>query len=105
VPGIRGQLSMTVAGKLSGGYLVIVRSQTATTTQTGDLWVDGQLVSAGVSFTSGAMIPVQHLSTGEEMNGVPPPPTATDPGAVEHIVYFLSPMGAICCVARWGPIR
>lgn len=93
-----GQVVLSVAGKLSGNYLVVVRSQSASTPQTGDLWIDGQLNTAGVTYTSGIAFRMDQLAPSEELDGVRPPS-----GAVDHVVYLLTADGLNILRRNVGP--
>ena len=67
-----GQLKLTAPGNLSGIHIIVVRSKTASTPQTAELWIDGQLRGTA-AFTTGDMFRLDNLSTSEKMMGVPTP--------------------------------
>src|SRR5579872_1320268 len=93
-----GQLSLSASGRLGGQFLVVVRSLSATALQSGDVWVDGQFISSGVQFTSGALLPMARLETGEQLDGVRPPL-----GAIDHVVYLLTSDGLRMLRRNVGP--
>ena len=86
---VNGVVSVTLNRSLSGQFLVVARSRSSTSVQTGDLWVDGRLAARGVKYTSGALLPLPNFTIGEVLEAVPPPL-----GAPDHIVYLLSADGA-----------
>jgi len=86
---VNGVVGVGLNGFLSGQFLVIVRSRTATAIQNGDLWVDGRLVAPGLKFTSGALLRIPNFTIGEELDAVGPPV-----GAPDHVVYLLSANGS-----------
>jgi hypothetical protein len=82
-----GQLKLSAPGNLSGTFIIVVRSKTAASLQTGELWIDGQLHGTA-TFTTGDMFRLDNLSTSEKMMGVRPPL-----GPSGHIAYLIGQNG------------
>ena len=80
-----GQLILSVAGSLSGSFLIVVRSQSATSPQGGELWIDGQLNTSQVVFTSGEIFRMDRLASDEKVMGIRPPL-----GPVSHVAYLVT---------------
>jgi hypothetical protein len=76
---------LSADGSLSGIFLIVVRSRSASEPQTGELWIDGKLHSAHVVFTSGEGVPMERLSTDEKVMGIRPPL-----GPSGHIAYLIT---------------
>jgi hypothetical protein len=76
---------LSADGSLSGIFLIVVRSRSASEPQTGELWIDGKLHSARVVFTSGEGVPMERLSTDEKVMGIRPPL-----GPSGHIAYLIT---------------
>jgi hypothetical protein len=81
------RLKFSIPEDTSGVSIVVVRSQTGESLQTGDLWVDGIEHSAGIHFSAGTTFSV-FGSTREQVHAIPPPLVP-----LEHVAYFLSPDG------------
>ena len=80
-----GALSLSVPKNLSGTFLLVVRSRSATTPQTADLYIDQQLKTANLSFTSGFPVTMSQVASDEKIMGVPQPL-----GPMSHAGYLFT---------------
>jgi hypothetical protein len=80
-----GRLTLTVPGNLSGIFRIVVRSLSAPTPQTGELWVDGELKAASVSYSTGEILRLDRLASNEKVAGIRQPR-----GPSGHIAYLMS---------------
>jgi hypothetical protein len=79
------RVSVTTTSSEAGSYIIVVRSRSSPAVETGDLWIDGQLVQRGLRFSSGTRIPMNDLAAGEEIVAITPPN-----GARTHSAFLLS---------------
>ena len=92
-----GRLSLPLGANSRAAYTVIVRSRSARSPQTGDLWIDGALVSAGVAFAQGASIALPQLAPDEKVMAVAAP---LGPGV--HDAYLFSADGSTLLTSTLG---
>jgi hypothetical protein len=82
------QLMLSVDGKTSGAFTVVVRSQNATSLQTADLWVDSKLNTGKLQFSAGTAISMSGLSFNEQVLGI-----QAQLGPAVHVAYVLTQDG------------
>ncbi len=83
-----GQLSVSFPGSTTGTVTIVVRSRTPDAVQTGDVWLDGRRIQAALPFSSGAVIALTGIASGEEARGIEPPN-----GSPSHLAYLTSADG------------